>query len=289
MTMPLPTRRIDEMTSREVELYLKEGGDLAFVPFGPVSGHGALIPVGMHGHWAHALSLLLAEKANGLVFPVTWCCYAGATRTFAGTVSFPIAEQVSVLSRIATSLHDAGFRRTVLVGGTTPESTGGQVAARTLFDQTEQPFWFVEAARLLDAPEVKALYEGYPGNFGETLLELASLRILGRERPIPMAEWARELKPEDGEGDQPAEVFDDVVALRRAGAIGFRYHEERHHGNHGTAGLEFGGRSDIDLAVEVLEQSAETLLPALASLTRYSQWLESHPFRYLTARERLEE
>src|SRR5437016_4436008 len=126
------TRRIDEMTSREVEFYLKEGGDLVFVPFGPISGHGALIPVGMHGHWAHALSLLLAEEANGLVFPVTWCCYAGATRTFAGTVSFPIAEQVAVLSRIATSLHAAGFRRTVLVGGTTPESTGGLVAARTL-------------------------------------------------------------------------------------------------------------------------------------------------------------
>ena len=59
---------------------------------------------------------------------------------------------------------------------------------RTLFDQTERPFWFVEAARLLEAPEVKALYEGYPGNFGETLIELASLRILGRERAVPLAQ-----------------------------------------------------------------------------------------------------
>jgi hypothetical protein len=79
--MKLLTRRMDEMTSREIELYLKGGGDLAFVPFGPISGHGALIPVGMHGHWAQALSLLLAERANGLVFPVTWCCFAGARRT----------------------------------------------------------------------------------------------------------------------------------------------------------------------------------------------------------------
>ena len=287
--MPLVTRRMDEMTSREIERCLKEGGDLAFVPFGPVSGHGALIPVGMHGHWAHALSLLLAEKANGLVFPVTWCCYAGATRTFAGTVSFPIAEQVAVLSRIATSLHAAGFRRTVLVGGTTPESTGGQVAARTLFDETEDAYLFLEAARLLDTPEVKALYEGYPGNFGETLIELASLRILGRERPMPMADWARELKPEDGEGDQPAEVFADVVALRRLGAIGFRYYEERNHGNHGTAGLEFRGRPDVDMAVEVLQRSAEAVLPALESLTRYREWLQEHPFRYITATERLGE
>ena len=286
--MKLVTRRMDEMTSREIELYLKGGGDLAFVPFGPISGHGAFIPVGMHGHWAQALSLLLAEKADGLVFPVTWCCFAGATRTFRGTVSFPIDEQVRVLSRIANSLYEAGFRRTVLVGGTTPESLGGEVAARDLFDRTERPFWFVEAARLLDAPEVKAIYEGYPGNFGETLLELASLRLLGRERATPYADWARELKPNGG-ADQPKEIAADVVALRRAGAVGFRYHEEAHHGNHGTAGIEHEGRLDIDMAVEVLHKCAEVLAPSLGKLTNYADWLEAHPFRYIAATDRLGE
>jgi creatinine amidohydrolase/Fe(II)-dependent formamide hydrolase-like protein len=279
---------MDEMTSREIELYLKRGGDLAFVPFGPISGHGALIPVGMHGHWAQALSLLLADRADGLVFPVTWCCFAGATRTFRGTVSFPIDEQVKVLSRIANSLYEAGFRRTVLVGGTTPEALGGEVAARDLFDRTERPFWFVEAARLLDAPEVKAIYEGYPGSFGETLLELASLRILGRERETPHAEWAREIKSSEG-GDQPAEIFADVVALRRAGAMGFRYHEEAHHGNHGTAGIEYEGRLDIDMAEEVLHKCAEVLAPSLSGLTRYADWLEAHPFKYIVAVDRLDE
>ena len=116
------TRRIDEMTSREVELYLNGGGDLVFIPFGPVSGHGAYTPLGMHAHWANALSVLLAEKATGLVFPATFACFAGATRTFRGTVSFPVEEQVSVLKRIARTLHVAGFRRTVLVAGTNPET-----------------------------------------------------------------------------------------------------------------------------------------------------------------------
>ena len=284
--MKLVTRRLDEMTSREIELFLKGGGDLAFVPFGPISGHGALIPVGMHGHWAQALSLLLEERANGLVFPVTWCCFAGATRTFRGTVSFPIDEQVKVLSRIANSLHEAGFRRTVLVGGTTPEALGGEVAARELFDRTEKPFWFVEAARLLDAPEVKAIYEDYPGNFGETLLELASLRLLGRGRETPYPEWAREIKSDEG-GDQPEEIFEDIVALRRAGAMGFRYHEEAHHGNHGTAGIEHGGRLDIDMAVDVLHKCAEVLAPSLDRLTSYADWMDAHPFKYIVATDRL--
>jgi len=286
--MKLNTRRLDEMTSREVERYLKAGGDLAFVPFGPVSGHGALLPLGIHCHWAHALSLMLAEKANGLVFPPTYTCYAGATQTFRGTVSFPVEKQVANLIHIARTLHDQGFRRTVLVGGTTPESTGGLVAAREIFDATGKPIWFVEAAKLLEHPDVKSLYEGYPGNFGETVIGLASLKFLGRERPIPMAKWAAELKPDD-EGDQPPDIFDTVVPLRRAGAIGFRYHEEGNHGNHGTAGITFKGRLDIDLAVEVLEKCADLLLPSLEELSRYSEWIADHPFRYLTATDRLDE
>jgi Creatinine amidohydrolase len=238
------TRRIDEMTSREVDSYLKNGGDLVFVPFGPISGHGAFIPMGMHGHWANALSVLLAEKGNGLVFPATFTCFAGATRTFRGTVSFPVHEQVSVLKRIASTLHAAGFKRTVLVAGTNPEDTGGIIAARALFDESEIPYWYLQGSRILEAPEIKAMYEGYPGNFGETLIELASLRILGRERPVPLPNWAREIKHGDG-GDQPADIRNDIREMKRFGAVGWRYFEEKNHGNHGTAGITFKGKSDI--------------------------------------------
>jgi creatinine amidohydrolase/Fe(II)-dependent formamide hydrolase-like protein len=284
---PSASRRIDEMTSREIELYLNAGGDLVLVPFGPVSGHGALIPVGMHAHWAHALSVLIAEKANGLVFPPTHCCFAGATRTFRGTVSFTVLEQVTVLKRIASTLQKQGFRRTVLVGGTNPEDTGGMVAARELFDESEKPIWFVSASRALQLPEVKALYDGYPGNFGETQLALASLKILGRERAIPLERWAREIKP-DG-FDQPDEIAADVTAMRRLGAVGFRYHEESNHGNHGNAGIVFKGRSDVDLAIEVLLKSAEAVIPGLSRLQHYADWLESHPTSFIRATERLDE
>jgi creatinine amidohydrolase/Fe(II)-dependent formamide hydrolase-like protein len=281
------SRRVDEMTSREIELYLKAGGDLVLVPFGPISGHGALIPVGMHAHWAHALAVLIAEKANGLVFPVTQCCFAGATRTFRGTVSFTVGEQVTVLKRIASTLQKQGFRRTVLVGGTNPEDTGGMIAARELFDETEKPFWFVSASRALQLPEVKALYEGYPGKFGETQLSLASLRILGRERPIPLEKWAQETKAEGV--DQPDEIASDVTEMRRLGAVGFRYHEESNHGNRGNAGIVFKGRSDVDLAVDVLQKSAEAVIPGLGRLQHYADWLDQHPASFIRAKERLDE
>ena len=284
----LVTRRIDEMTSREVETYVKEGGDLVFVPFGPVSGHGALIPMGMHAHWATALSVLLAEKANGLVFPTTFACFAGATRTFRGTVSFPITEQVSVLKRIASTLHAAGFKRTVLVAGTNPEDTGGIIAARALFDETETPYWYLQGSRILDTPEIKAMYAGYPGNFGETLVELASLKILGRERPIPMEQWARELKPGDGD-DQPKDIAEDVKQARRFGVVGWRYFEEENHGNHGTAGIMFKGRSDIDMTVEILNKCADMVIPALANYEHYRKWLSEHPTEYIRATDRLDE
>ena len=285
---PLPTRRIDEMTSREVESYIKDGGDLVFVPFGPVSGHGPFIPMGMHAHWANALSVLLAEKANGLVFPATFTCFAGATRTFRGTVSFPIEEQVSVLKRIASTLHAAGFKRTVLVAGINPEDTGGIIAARSLFDESEVPYFYLQASRILEDPQIKAMYAGYPGNFGETVVELASLRILGRERPIPVADWARETKPANSL-DQPSEIAEDIRQMRRVGAVGFRYFEEKQHGGSGTAGITFKGKSDVDLAVEILHKCADLALPAIASFTHYQKWLSEHPMEYIKATDRLGE
>jgi hypothetical protein len=279
---------MDEMTSREVQRYVDEGGDLVFVPFGPVSGHGAFIPMGIHAHWAQALSLLLAERADGLVYPPIYTVYAGATRSFRGAVSFPITEQVAILTRVATTLYQQGFTRTVLVAGTSPESYGGTVAARELFDRTEHPFWLIVGDTLLGTPEVKAITEGYRGNFGETQIDAACLRILGRARRIPCAKWAREIKKDD-DGDQPAEIFKDVVALRRTGTVGWRYHEEKNHGNHGTAGRRFRGKSDIDLAVEVLEKCADLLAGTLQSLDRYSAWLRKHPFKYIVPTDRLDE
>ncbi|HET6485118.1 MAG TPA: creatininase family protein [Spirochaetia bacterium] len=282
---PLMTRRLDEMTSREVELYVQGGGDLIFVPFGPISGHGAFIPLGIHAHWAQALSLLVAERANGLVHPPIFTCYAGATRSFRATGIFSITEQVSILKRVAITLKERGFTRVVLMASTTPEWFGGMVAAREVFDETEQPVWMLVGERLLELPEVKSLYDGYPGNFGETQIELASLTVLGRPAVIRYPEWAKAKKPDDP--DQPTEIAEDVDRLRKMGTIGFRYYEEGNHGNHGNAGLTHNGMSDVDLAVKVLEKSADLVLPLLESYTRYLKWIKAQPLNFIVPKENL--
>jgi len=284
--LPLTTRRMDEMTSREVQQYFEAGGDLVFIPFGPVSGHGAFIPMGIHGHWAHALAVLLAERANGLVYPPVFTCFSGGTRSFRGAVSFSIAEQAEILERVVAILQQQGFKRIVLVAGTNPEDVGGTVAARTVFDKTEKPVWLLIGERLLRESAVHALFKDYPGNFGETQIGLGSLKILGRGRPVPYPEWAREKKA-DNDPDQPVEIAEDVRKLRTLGAVGFRYFEEKNHGNHGMAGLNFDGRSDIDLAIEVLQKSAEVAAPVLDNLGHYVDWLEQHPFQYIVPKERL--
>ena len=68
-----------------------------------------------------------------------------------------------------------------------------------------------------------------------------------------------------------------------------RYHEEKNHGNHGTAGIIFKGKPDVDLAVEVLNKCADVALPALESFAHYRKWLGEHSMEYIQATDRLEE
>ena len=165
---------------------------------------------------------------------------------------------------------------------------GAYFAVSTLFDESEIPYFYLQGSRILDNPEIKAMYAGYPGNFGETVIELASLRILGRERPIPVPNWTREVKPANN-SDQPAEIAQDMQRMKKVGAVGWRYFEEKHHGASGTAGIMFKGKSDIDLAVEVLNKCADLALPALESFAHYQKWLADHPVKYIQPTDRLGE
>jgi hypothetical protein len=76
--------------------------------------------------------------------------------------------------------------------------------------------------------------------------------------------------------------------MRKSGAVGRRYYEEKNHGNHGAAGIIFKGKPDVDLAVELLNKCAELAVPALESSVHYRKRLGEHPteFRSRTGRRR---
>ena len=60
---------------------------------------------------------------------------------------------------------------------------------------------------------------------------------------------------------------------------GFRYDAEREHSSHGTVGLTFRGRPDIELGLMILDALADYLLPAVDALRRHKEYLRTHPPR----------
>jgi len=158
------------------------------------------------------------------------------------------------------------------------------------FNETEKPFLFLKCQTLVASPQASAIYAGYPGSSPETQLCLGAFKILGRERPSPAANWAKEIESKRYDaGDQPEEIRADTNAMRKVGAAGFRYFEEGNHGNHGTAGIIYKGRSNVDMAVEVIEACADAALPVLDHFAHYTEWLDMHPFQWVKATERLNE
>jgi len=274
---PRPIVHLDRLTSREVEERLKTT-DVVFVPHGPVSGHGPWTTLGVHAHGAEAVATLLAEKCGGLVYPTLFTAFAGATRLYPGTVPFSYEFHEQVLKAVVRSLHGQGFERIFLVAYTNPEDAAGLAAARDLFDlEGEFPVAALVATKGMSSDPVKKLLADYPGSAGEAIIDYAALRLLGKERPIAEPDLARKgLK--SGE-DQNPEIREAIRILRSRGTRGFRYDSEREHASHGTVGLTYQGRPDIELGLQILDALAEYLLPAVEALKLHRDYLRAHPPR----------
>jgi creatinine amidohydrolase/Fe(II)-dependent formamide hydrolase-like protein len=272
-----PIVHLDRLTSREVEERMKTS-DVVFVPHGPISGHGPWTSLGVHAHGAEAVSVLLAEKCGGFVYPTVFTAFAGATRMYPGTVPFSYEFHQQVLKAVVRSLTGQGFGRIFLVAYTNPEDTAGLGAARDLFDlEGEIPVAALVASKGMASEAVKKLLQDYPGSAGEAIIDYASLRLLGRERPIAEPELARKgLK--SGE-DQNPEIREAIRILRSRGTRGFRYDTEREHASHGTVGLTHQGRPDIELGLRILDALADHLLPAVDALKVHRDYLRAHPAR----------
>jgi creatinine amidohydrolase/Fe(II)-dependent formamide hydrolase-like protein len=269
--------RLDLLTSREVGDWMKKG-DVIFVPHGPISGHGPWTTLGVHTHGAEAVATLLARKCDGLVYPPIFTAFAGATRLYPGTVPFSYEFHAQILKATVRSLHAQGFGRIFLLCYTNPEDAAGLVAARDLFDiEGELPVASLVATRGMNSDPVKKLLSEYKGSAGEAIIDYAAMRLLGRERPI--AEPALARAGLRGGEDQPKEIREAVNILRSRGTRGFRYDNEREHSSHGTVGLTFRGKPDIELGLLILDALADHLLPAVDALRRHKEYLRTHPPR----------
>ena len=272
-----PIVHLDRLTSREVEERMK-ASDAIFVPHGPISGHGPWTTLGVHAHGAEAVSVLLAQKCGGFVYPTVYTAFAGATRMYPGTVPFSYEFHQQVLKAVVRSLHAQGFGRIFLVAYTHPEDAAGLGAARDLFDlEGELPVAALVASKGLSSEPVKKLLQDYPGSAGEAIIDYAALRLLGRERPIAEPELARQ-GLRSGE-DQNPEIRDAMRILRSRGTRGFRYDTEREHASHGTVGLTHQGRPDVELGLRILDALADHLLPAVEALKVHRDYLRAHPAR----------
>ena len=269
--------RLDLLTSREVGEWMRKK-DVIFVPHGPISGHGPWTTLGVHTHGAEAVATLLARKCDGLVYPPIFTAFAGATRLYPGTVPISYEFHVQVLKATVRSLHAQGFGRIFLLCYTNPEDAAGLIAARDLFDiEGELPVASLVATRGLTSEPVKKLLSEYKGSAGEAIIDYAAMRLLGRERAIAEPELAR-VGLRGGE-DQPKEIREAVTILRSRGTRGFRYDSEREHSSHGTVGLTYRGRPDIELGLMILDALADYLLPAVDALRRHKEYLRTHPPR----------
>jgi creatinine amidohydrolase/Fe(II)-dependent formamide hydrolase-like protein len=266
---------LDRLTCREVEERLKTC-DAVFVPHGPISGHGPWTTLGVHAHGAEAVSVLLAEKCGGFVYPAITTAFAGATRLYPGTVPFSYEFHVQVLKTVVRSLYAQGFGRIFLVAYTNPEDAAGLIAARDLFDiEGELPVAALVASKGMSSEPVRKLLADYAGSAGEALIDYAALRILGRGRTIAEPELA--MKGLKSGEDQNPEIRDAIRTLRSHGTRGFRYDNEREHASHGTVGLTHQGRPDIELGLKILEALADYHLPAVEALKAHRDYLRAHP------------
>jgi creatinine amidohydrolase/Fe(II)-dependent formamide hydrolase-like protein len=281
-----PIVHLDRLTNREVEERLKTC-DAVFVPHGPVSGHGPWTTLGVHAHGAEAVSLLLARKCGGFVYPTVTTAFAGATRLYPGTVPFSYEFHVQVLKTVARSLCSQGFGRIFLVAYTNPEDAAGLIAARDLFDiEGELPVAALVATKGMSSDPVRALLADYEGSAGEAIIDYAALRLLGRERPIAEPELAKKgLK--SGE-DQNPEIREAIRTLRSHGTRGFRYDTEREHASHGTVGLTYKGQPDLELGLKLLEAMADYHLPAVEALKAHRDYLRAHPARKIEKMDSLD-
>jgi len=243
-----------ELTSRECQRYLVEGGDIAVIPVGSVEVLGPHLPMGARCFLAEGFAALLAEEVDGVRLPITPFSSAMHTYDRAGSVALP--EEI-VNSYIRAVMDDAlvgGFRRVLLI-----------THLDYLCYYIPQEFYEDHgvAAAGIDVGEATHTFAGADG-VGEDSMIVGALRVLGKH-DLAQRVISENRRLLDG-GTAPAQLPPELARLRRSGQIGFTYPAGGYPipPNPGLSG---------ERGEEALRKTAAALAPFVDSLRDYNEFL----------------
>jgi creatinine amidohydrolase len=141
---------IEELTWMEVRDALRDGKTTAIVPTGGIEQNGPYTATGKHNFVLQATSEAIARRlGNALIAPIVKFVPEGRIdppsghMQYPGTISLREETFVALLSDIASSLRQHGFRDIVFIGDSGGNSRGMQTAADTLNSQ-----WKASGARV---------------------------------------------------------------------------------------------------------------------------------------------
>ena len=200
-----------ELTSRDCQRYLVDGGDIAVIPVGSVEVLGPHLPMGARCFLAEAFAALLAEQVDGVRLPITPFSSAMHSYDRAGSVAIP--EEV-VNSYIRAAMDDAlagGFRRVLLI--THLDYLSYYIPQEFYEDHS------VAAAGISVGEAVHAFVRDH--GVGEDSMIVGALRVLGKHE-LAQRVVSENRRLLDG-GATSAELSSELKRLRRSGQIGFTY------------------------------------------------------------------
>lgn len=249
----MPGRLIMELTSRECNHYLVEGGDIAVVPVGSVEVLGPHLPLGARCFVAEAFAVLLAEEVGGLRLPVT--PFSSAMNTFDRAASVAIPED-TLNGYVRATMDDllaGGFKRVLLI-----------THLDYLRYYIPQEFYEDHGVAAAGIHVGEAVYEHGGAGVGEDSIIVGALRVLGKHDLAQrvMAENERLLR----DGPRPTELSTTLARLRRAGHIGFTYPA-------GTYPIPPSPELSGEKGEEALRKTVAALAPAVGSLRDYNEFL----------------
>jgi len=254
------TYQLNELTSRECHEYLKNGGDLVFLPIGSIDRIGPHLPLGSNIFIANALSETLAKKCQGYCLPALPFSNVPDSFEGKGTVDISMETMYDLIYDICKELVENGFRRIIIVGNL--RSSMAYYVVNEFFEQEN----IAIAAASSESIMIK---EANDKNERETALIAACLKLCNREDLLNQLY----VKNEKYYGRFNPSYADSkpVDEIRKLGTIGYYYKKDEYP-------ILPVKRILIDEALKAIESWVDDTASAIEELKDYNYYLSRRRF-----------